>query len=273
MNLPTLRLFDGYQHTSPQMRPYVEHLQAELKKEGYPVECDGYFGPGTEELVKQFQSKKGILSDGIVGPVTWNTLFYDELVSDEEAFTTTYTLENKDMAKHHNEALKYQSEIVQCSSQFEIPAPIICGIGSRESGWGLFLKPYGPKGTGDFIKRGYPAKYRNESLPSDGLGYGRGLMQIDFDAHEFARNGNWQSPSENIKYGCSVFVDCRSYVRKKTNLTGLSLIRATLAAYNCGPSRVVTALNGHLDVDYFTAGRDYSKDILNKAGYFQLMGW
>lgn len=273
MSLPTLRLFDGYQHTSTSLRPHVKQLQEELKKEGYQIVCDGYFGQGTEALVKQFQSEKGIMADGIVGPVTWNALLNDFIISETDVFATTYKLDNADMKKQNKEASKYKNEIIKNSKKYDIPVAVICGIGSRESSWGLMLKPVGPQGTGDFIKRRFPAKYRDVALPSDGGGYGRGLMQIDFDAHEFARTGKWQDPIENIKFGCSVFFDCRNYVSKKSNLAGLNLIRASLAAYNCGPSRVMQALSDNLDFDYFTAGRDYSKDALNRAGYFQLAGW
>jgi peptidoglycan hydrolase-like protein with peptidoglycan-binding domain len=40
----------------------------------YPLAKDGIFGPQTENAVKDFQTKKGIAVDGIVGPVTWHNL-------------------------------------------------------------------------------------------------------------------------------------------------------------------------------------------------------
>lgn len=273
MSQPTLRLFDGYPHTSPRLKPQVKLLQQELQKEGYHLQPDGFFGQGTEAIVKQFQAEKGILADGIVGPVTWIALIEDIISSPTEIFATSYKAEDKNMKKHHTEALKYKEFILKQSKKFDIAPAIICGIGSRESAWGAALTPKGPKGTGDFAKRRFPTRYREAALPAGETGFGRGLMQIDFDAHEFARTGNWQNAEENIKYGCMVYNDARNYMKNKTQLTGLSLIRATLAAYNCGAGRVITTLNENLDIDYFTAGRDYSKDTLNRAGYFQLLGW
>ena len=98
-------------------------------------------------------------------------------------------------------------------------------------------------------------------------------MQIDFDAHEFARTGTWQDPRENILYGCKVLADSRDLIQRKANLQGRSLLRAALAGYNAGPGNALRALRDGYDVDFFTTGRDYSKDVLNRAGFFQLHGW
>jgi putative chitinase len=49
-------------------------LQTKLNAAGYQVGTDGDFGPGTEAAVKQFQTAKGLPTDGIVGPRTWTAL-------------------------------------------------------------------------------------------------------------------------------------------------------------------------------------------------------
>ena len=54
---------------------------------------------------------------------------------------------------------------------------------------------------------------------------------------------------------------------------GPALLRAALAAYNCGPGNVLKAIRNGLDVDFYTAHHDYSKDVLNRAGFFQLNEW
>lgn len=41
------------------------------------VEVDGDFGPKTEAAVRQFQRDKGLVPDGIVGPLTWAALLGD----------------------------------------------------------------------------------------------------------------------------------------------------------------------------------------------------
>jgi hypothetical protein len=52
----------------------VKQLQEYLEKLGYSLNIDGLFGPITDGLVKQFQTKQKLQVDGIVGPITWGTL-------------------------------------------------------------------------------------------------------------------------------------------------------------------------------------------------------
>jgi peptidoglycan hydrolase-like protein with peptidoglycan-binding domain len=57
---------------------WVTHLQQYLQGTGhYQGAIDGYFGPITDAAVKQFQTDKGLVVDGIVGPITWGTLTGD----------------------------------------------------------------------------------------------------------------------------------------------------------------------------------------------------
>ena len=48
----------------------VRRVQQGLVKAGVKVSADGVFGPGTEDAVKQFQAKKGLTADGVVGAKT-----------------------------------------------------------------------------------------------------------------------------------------------------------------------------------------------------------
>jgi hypothetical protein len=98
-------------------------------------------------------------------------------------------------------------------------------------------------------------------------------MQIDYDAQEFARTGRWKDPAESIRAGGSILTSYRDLMQRKTSLAGAALLQAALASYNCGPGNVLRALQDGRDVDFYTAGRDYSRDVLNRAGWFQLHGW
>jgi len=272
MTRPTLRLFDGYDHTSPHLRGSVRDLQRRLRKQGLPVSVDGYFGRETEAAVLRFQAERHLDTDGIAGPRTWGMLLGKPVAQAGATFETTFARDDAAMLGQLRAAEHYRTSIVRIAGEHRFPAALIAGIGSRESAWGLALTPKGPSGTGDHIKRAFPTPLRRGPLPPSG-GYGRGLMQIDFDAHEFARTGPWQDPDENIRYGCKVLADNRAFFERRMNLAGPALVRAALAGYNCGPGNVVKALNAGLDVDYYTAHRDYSGDTLNRAGFFRMHGW
>lgn len=52
----------------------VKKLQELLNKNGFSLIADGDFGLKTEAAVKEFQKKKNLIADGIVGPKTWEAL-------------------------------------------------------------------------------------------------------------------------------------------------------------------------------------------------------
>lgn len=57
--------------------PEVKKVQAKLNGWGYytgPI--DGYYSNKTQQAVKKFQSKNGLVVDGVVGPRTWQALGY-----------------------------------------------------------------------------------------------------------------------------------------------------------------------------------------------------
>ena len=190
-----------------------------------------------------------------------------------EIFSINCAAGDSSMNRQFREATKYRLYIEDAANRYNIQASVIAGIGSRESHWGLSLRPPGPEGTGDFIERHFPARHRNGPIPSDGGGFGRGLLQIDYDYHEFARTGKWKDPKENILYGARLLEDSRRLLQRKVNLQGSDLLRAAIAAYNSGPRRVLMAIRRKLDFDFYTTGGDYSADVLNRAGFFQLKGW
>lgn len=74
----TLRLNDGFNNNNPHLREEVKRLQKALIKAGYAVSSDGFFGNGTDEIVKKFQRDHGLNDDGIVGKDTWAKLGHGE---------------------------------------------------------------------------------------------------------------------------------------------------------------------------------------------------
>ncbi|MEM7016806.1 MAG: hypothetical protein AAF512_05625 [Pseudomonadota bacterium] len=186
-------------------------------------------------------------------------------------FNTTLQKYNETMLKQLQEARKYRGIIETASRRCQLPPSVICGIGSRESHWGLALRPANPGGTGDHKPRS-PRGNRTGRVPPDGGGFGRGLMQIDYDWHEFARTGNWQDPKANLMYACNVVNDARTFFRQR-RVPESEMLRAVIAAYNSGATNTYSCIQGRKDIDCKTTGRDYSRDVLNRSGWFQLHGW
>ena len=57
--------------------PAIAAAQAALNYHGFgPLVLDGDFGPETEKATRLFQKRHGLEIDGIIGSITWNTLFY-----------------------------------------------------------------------------------------------------------------------------------------------------------------------------------------------------
>jgi len=227
-------------------------------------------GPGTLDAVMEAFARKGLdLSNtgviafkdrllpggnqgamrGKIGPQTATLYIHQLLLTEGIAFLTTYAA--NELAPHLQEIRLrgYEAIIGDASQEFNLQSSIIAGVGSRESLWGIILNPPGPGGVGDG-------------------GHGKGLMQIDDGAHEFARTGNWQDPRANVFFGCGILADQREAL-KREGLTGRTLLRFTLASYNAGLGAVLRALDRGIDPDDVTTGGDYGRDVLDRAGWFQ----
>ena len=61
----------------------VSMIQYALVDDGFALDADGYFGPGTEVAVRQFQASRGLEVDGLVGPNTWAALTGGYVVGDD----------------------------------------------------------------------------------------------------------------------------------------------------------------------------------------------
>jgi hypothetical protein len=165
MSRPTLRLHDGFDHTSPELRDEVRELRRALNSEGLSVDADGLFGRDTEAAVKRFQREQGLDDDGVVGPLTWAALLGTEPPDLETAIPTTYPRNDPALLKQLDEAANYRTLIHEAAEQYAFQPSVVAGVGSRESHWGLMLRPSGPAGTGDFTQRRFPTRFRTGPWP------------------------------------------------------------------------------------------------------------
>lgn len=65
--------------------PYVTKIQVALVALGYSVDIDGYYGPGTREAVKRFQTSRGLTVTGQVNDSTWSSLIGGDSSSNENS--------------------------------------------------------------------------------------------------------------------------------------------------------------------------------------------
>jgi hypothetical protein len=172
-------------------------------------------------------------------------------------------------------ALGYRSFIMSSASKFNLDPGIVAGIGSRESGWGTGsdMKPKGPGGTGDWAPR-HPKPPLRDTMPADRLGFGRGLMQADWDWSDFARTGAWADPAANIDFGCDEFArDIKAFLSH--GFAAPDAERAAIAAYNHGVGGVLADIQhgGMAAVDAGTAHHNYSADVLARAAFYRDHGF
>ena len=53
----------------------VKKIQFQLRKLGYSIKIDGYFGSQTNRVVRMFQKDRDLEVDGIIGSITWAEIF------------------------------------------------------------------------------------------------------------------------------------------------------------------------------------------------------
>jgi peptidoglycan hydrolase-like protein with peptidoglycan-binding domain len=66
--------------------PAVKAVQSQLHSEGSPLAVDGVFGPATDTAVRAFQGNLSLTVDGVVGPLTWNTIVIADATGPIENF-------------------------------------------------------------------------------------------------------------------------------------------------------------------------------------------
>jgi hypothetical protein len=175
-------------------------------------------------------------------------------------------------------ASRYGALIERIAVRFGMLPSIVAGFCSRRSGWGLDLDPAGVDGTQDFKPRASATDPCRSRLPEDGLGFMRGLMGLDVDRHGIMSETQWRDPESNLRAAFDIVAMHRRTLRRRTTLQGTGLLRASLAAFECGIGSVEHAIRAGLDVDSPTTGfgrpdQGCGSDVLARAAFFQGEGW
>lgn len=112
--------------------------------------------------------------------------------------------------------------------------------------------------------------------PGD-AGHGCGCMQVD-DRSQQEWCTEWKaghkSVKDSISMGCHILAQKIFEMNKEfAPMPATVRIHAAVAAYNCGEGNVLKAHKAGLDLDAFTTGKNYGKDVLERARYFSSLGY
>lgn len=188
----------------------------------------------------------------------------------------------------------------ELAPQYDLSPYMVLGMTFAESNFGRALTPPGPAGTGDFIPRApdrcvernakgactknlaqlvqelnFPVEQTADGkLKPTQRGWGHGLYQIDLMSHvPFIASGKWSDPREAMKYALDLYAKNKKQIQKAfPSMSGLDLIRATIASYNAGAPRVISAIKSGQPLDSVTFHPNYVSTIEKKAMSFMPVG-
>lgn len=175
---------------------------------------------------------------------------------------------------------------------------LLLAVADRETFCGRNCKPPGPTGTGDFEPRHW-RKYEDfpwakdrlrvfsdtkagllMCMPKDGLGWGRGLFQLDW-----ADPGNFEFLDKKMPDGTcaweSAIENCQAAALKLAKLIHAfdNIELFACAAYNAGEHRVRQAIlaltepsskaRREVAADSVTTGRNYGSDVMGRRDRFR----
>lgn len=99
--------------------------------------------------------------------------------------------------------------------------------------------------------------------------HGFGYTQIDIASYPaFIKSGDWKDPYKCVMMAIAVLEEKREYLKGRVKMEPKAFERAITAAYNCGQGNVYKAYGKGLDVDNYTTGHDYSKEVFEHRELF-----
>jgi soluble lytic murein transglycosylase-like protein len=139
---------------------------------------------------------------------------------------------------------RWRYEVERVSNETSMDKYLIWAVMDRESLCGDALVPKGsPQGVGDH-------------------GFAMGLMQIDcrYNKDFCSDIKQWGDAYQNILFGATLL---------RTNIRKLGTEPKGIAAYNCGPKKVLVSKYQYpFDLDQLTTGKNYVTDVLRRRDTF-----
>jgi len=236
--------------------PGVEELQQILK-----VEVTGQFDQMTHDAVVDFQNRFNLHIDGVVGNLTWQTLYGLQIAGDQHAILFDLATAGASGATASQDGLRqggtmasnamaeadwdrvsqYQQMFEAAAMEYDVPPALLMAIASRETRGGTALD-----------EDGY-SKYD---------GHGFGIMQVDKN-HHTPRGGAFSL--DHIRQAAEILKEQLDRVSDKfPDWSDGQRLQGAVAGYNKGAGRVRSW--GGLDRN--TTGGDYSSDVWARARYF-----
>lgn len=102
-----------HNYSQESLREAIIELQTALNKSGFSIHVSGQFDDATKESVKHFQQDSGLLSDGVVGPLTWAALLYPVL-----SYRKNSQVEPCDKVKKLQALLAQEGFHIKCDGYF-----------------------------------------------------------------------------------------------------------------------------------------------------------
>ncbi len=167
------------------------------------------------------------------------------------------------------EGKPYAGVIWQVYQETGIDPLILAAIASQETHFGTAsdCNPKGPGCTGDFTPRAWTKNPDGTvmALPPDGLGWGRGIWQMDYWWWRSWLDGNdWRNPYVNCSKAASILLDDAKWLSIR-GVSGDLLLRGALAAYNANRAKVLSLIHAAQDPDLATGKNTYAARVLGYA--------
>ncbi len=231
-------------------RPLTALLKPETD-EGVEVEGSNSGGEGLTGDRPLAALESNSITEMALGWSVWDEVLLDvpthgasDITAKQDGLTFNGLLASNQMARHDlSRVEKLRNRFRRAAAKYDVPAPLLAAIASRESRCGKLLDE---NGLGDH-------------------GNAFGIMQIDKRHHTPAGLGGDPASQAHIDQAAKVLADNIKAVKAKhSDWEDEFVLKGAVAAYNFGVKNVQT--QGGLDRG--TTGDDYGADVIARAKFY-----